>query len=84
MLFLGLGNVYPQADAPAIRGQMIAAADPAAIAQQLFMRLAGVAVLLHAYGQPILFTAHGIGVLAMGQTVAQDILELGTGNDCGG
>ena len=80
LLFLGPGNVHAQADAPAIRCAVIMDAQPAPVPQLLLVHAIGLPVLRQTLGQPGLFAPHRIGMLAVVQTKAQDILEPGTGN----
>ena len=80
LLFLHLGDVDAQADAAAIGRGVVIGADPAAIGEVLFVAFVRIVVpVLQALGQPFLFAPDGVGVLAMGQAIAQDILEPGAG-----
>ena len=75
LLLLGMGDIDPQANAATIRRGVVLRTYPAPIAEALLGRDTGVAVLVHAVVKPFLLAPDGIGVLAMGQAIAQDILE---------
>ena len=75
LLFLGPGNVHAQAHTPAVRRPVIMDAQPAPVPQLLLVHAIRVSVLRQTFGQPGLFPPHRIGMLAVVQSKAQDILE---------
>ena len=74
-VFLFLRDVDAKADTAAVGGDVVMRAHPAAIGQLLFEGAAPRAILADAFGEPFLFAPDGIGVLAVCQTVAKDVVK---------